>query len=87
MPSEKIIEDSITAGFLEPLGCTVLPESDETGHVQFRIVGDVDGCLGKLYANHPVGSMDALRSIKACRQAIFSCRSKGKGRNGCNSRS
>ncbi len=87
MPSEKIIEDSITAGILEPLGCTVLPEPDETGHVQFRIIGDVDGCLGKLYKNGRIGSMEEVRAIKAARQAIFSCRSNGKGRNGCNSRS
>jgi hypothetical protein len=78
--SETIIEDSIQAGILEALGCMVLPEADDTGHVCYRIIGDVDGCLKKLYANHPVGSMDALRAIKAARQAIFSLR-KGKGRN------
>jgi hypothetical protein len=78
---EKIIEDSIQAAILETLGCTVLPESDNAGHVQFRITGDIDGCFKKLYANHLIGAMDALRAIKAARQAIFSLRSKGKGWN------
>jgi len=80
-PPETIIEDSIQAAILETLGCTVFPESDSIGHVQFRISGDIDGCLKKLYENHPIGSMDALRAIKAARQAIFSLRSKGNGRN------
>ena len=79
-PSETIIEDSIQAGFLKALGCTFTPESDDTGHVQFRITGDVDGCLEKLYQNHPIGAMDAMQSIKSARQAIFSFR-KGNGRN------
>lgn len=75
---ETVIEDSIQAAMLETLGCTVLPETDSMGHVQFRVIGDIDGCIKKLYENHPVGSMDALRAIKAARQAIFSFR-KGKG--------
>ena len=83
---ETIIEDSIQAAILETLGCTVLPESDNTGHVQFRIIGDIDGCLKKLYENHLIGSMDALRAIKAARQAIFSLRGKGKGWNHVNSK-
>ena len=80
-PPETVIEDSIQAAILETLGCTVLPESDSMGHVQFRISGDIDGCLKKLYENHTIGSMAALRPIKAARQAIFSLRSKGNGRN------
>jgi hypothetical protein len=75
---ETTIEDSIQAGIFETLGCTVLPESDHTGHVYFKIIGDIDGCFKKLYANHLIGSMDALRAIKAARQAIYSLR-KGKG--------
>jgi len=75
---ETIIEDSIQAGILETLGCVVLPESDQTGHVHYRIIGDVDGSFKKLYENYPVGAMDALRAVKAARQAIFSLR-KGNG--------
>lgn len=75
---ETIIEDSIQAGILETLGCVVIPESDQAGHVHYKIIGDVDGCLKKLYENHPVGAMDALRAVKAARQAIFSLR-KGQG--------
>lgn len=78
-PPETIIEDSIQAGVLEALGCTVLPESDRAGHVQYRIVGSVDECFKKLYENYPVGSMDVLRAVKAARQAIFTFR-KGNGR-------
>ncbi len=77
-PPETIIEDSIQAGILETLGCVVIPESDRAGHVCYKIIGDVDGCLKKLYENHPVGAMDVLRAVKAARQAIFSFR-KGNG--------
>jgi hypothetical protein len=83
-PSEKIIEDSIQTGILKALGCTFSPESDDFGHIQFRVTGDIDGCLEKLYRNHPVGSMDVMQSIKAARQAIFSLR-KGKGKTYGNS--
>jgi hypothetical protein len=76
-----IIEDSVQAGILEALGCVVLPEADSTGHVSYRISGDVEGCFKKLYENALVGSMSALRAIKAARQAIFSLRSKGQGQS------
>lgn len=79
-PPGKIIEDSVQAGILEALGCMVLPEADRTGHVQYRILGDVDGSFKRLYENHPVGAMDVLRAVKAARQAIFSLR-KGNGRD------
>jgi len=69
-----IIEDSVQAGLLEVLGCSVIPESDTSGHVYFRIVGDVDGCLTRLYGNEPVGALDCLKGIKAMRQALFSLR-------------
>ncbi len=81
LASETIIEDSIQTGILEALGCTVLPESDEAGHVHFRIIGDVDTSLKKLYENCPIGAMDAMRAIKAARQAIF-CLRKGNGKYG-----
>lgn len=77
-PPEAIIEDSIQAGILKALGCTFTPEPDDFGHVQFRITGDIDGCLAKLYQNHQIGAMDALQAIKSARQSIFSFR-KGKG--------
>jgi len=75
--TETIIEDSVQAGLLEALGCTVVPESDKSGHVHFRITGDVDNCFRKLYSNDPVGSMDALKAVKAARQAIFALRKRG----------
>lgn len=81
---DTVIEDAVQAGLLQALGCTIIPESDDFGHIQFRVTGDVDGCLEKLYQNHPIGSMQAMQSIKAARQAIFSYR-KGKGRNHGNS--
>jgi hypothetical protein len=79
-PPETIIEDAIQAGILKALGCTFTPEPDEFGHVQFRIAGDIDGCLAKLYQNYQIGAMDALQAIKAARQSIFSFR-KGKGQS------
>jgi hypothetical protein len=84
-PPEIILEDSIQVGILKALGCTFTPESDDSGHVQFRITGDVDGCLAKLYQNHQIGALDVLQAIKTARQAIFSLR-KGNGRNYGNSK-
>jgi hypothetical protein len=77
-PTETIIENADQTGLLKVLGCTFTPEADDAGHVVFRITGDVDGCLAKLYQNHPVGAMDVLQAIKSARQAIFAFR-KGKG--------
>ena len=68
---ETVIEDSIQAAMLETLGCTVLPETDSMGHVQFRVIGDIDGCIKKLYENHPVGSMDCATSYQGCATSNF----------------
>lgn len=46
---DTVIEDAVQAGLLQALGCTIIPESDDFGHIQFRVTGDVDGCLEKLY--------------------------------------
>ena len=82
--TERIFEDSIIAGILEtfPEIIDVTPEKSPNGRVQYRIIGDVEGALAKIYQNHPIGALDALKAIKSARQAIFSLKGNGYERNG-----
>jgi len=81
---EQIIEDSILAGLLEPFPdiTDVIPEKAPNGRVRFRVIGDVESALGKIYQNHSIGALDVLKSIKSARQAIFSLKGNGYERNG-----
>ena len=82
-PQNKIIEDAILTGILKAYGCTYTPQRDPFGKVVFRIEGDVEGTLEKIYGNKPVGALDVLQAIKNARQAIFSLKGNGheKGDN------
>jgi hypothetical protein len=82
-PTEQIFDDSIIAGVIEPFPeiDEIIPERAASGRVQFRVIGDVEGALQKLYQNQPVGSLDVLKSIKSTRQAIFSLKGNGYERN------
>jgi hypothetical protein len=77
----RIIEDSILTGIIDAFHeCQITPEQSESGRTHYRIEGDVDAVLQRIYRNEPVGSLDALKAIKAARQAIFSFRlGKGNG--------
>ena len=79
-PPYKVIEDSILVGIIDAFReCQVTPEQGESGRTQYRIEGDVDAVLQRIYRNERIGSLDALKAIKAARQAIFNFRpSKGK---------
>jgi hypothetical protein len=83
-PPEQVIEDSILVGVLNPFPeiIDVIPENAPNGRVQFRVIGDVEGALHKLYQNHPVGALEVLKAIKSARQAIFSLKGNGYERNG-----
>jgi hypothetical protein len=83
-PHERIIEDSILAGILEtfPEIIGVIPEKPPNGRVQYRITGDVEAALDKIYKNQPIGALDALKAIKSARQAIFSLKGNGYARDG-----
>lgn len=83
-PTERIIEDSIMAGILETLPeiTEVSPERAPNGRVQYRVIGNVEGALSKVYQNHPIGALDVLKAIKSARQAIFSLKGNGHERNG-----
>lgn len=71
----KIIEDSILTGIIDAFHeCQITPEQSESGRTQYRIEGDVDAVLQRIYRNESVGSLDALKAIKAARQAIFNFR-------------
>jgi hypothetical protein len=79
----RIFEDSVLTGMIDAFHeCRITPRKNEVGRTHYEIVGDVDGVLQKIYRNEPVGSLDALKAIKAARQAIFNFRTteeKGKG--------
>jgi hypothetical protein len=83
-----IIDDSILAGIVDTFPeCRVTPQQAKSGRTCYRIEGDYDGVLQKIYSNKLVGCLDVLKSIKAARQAIFSFRTnqekeKGDERNG-----
>jgi len=83
-PPGEIIEDAVIVGCIEPFPeiDDVIPEPTHNGRVQFRVTGDVQGALRKLYQNHPVGSLDVLKAVKSARQAIFSLKGQGYVRNG-----
>lgn len=75
-----ISDDSIQSGIVEVLGCKVTPFSDPQGKVWFRIEGNHDQALQAIYENKPIGALDALKAIRALRQAIFSLKGHGNGR-------
>jgi hypothetical protein len=83
-----IIDDSILAGIVDVFSeCKVIPQQAQSGRTCYRIEGNYDAVLQKIYSNQLVGSLDVLKAIKATRQAIFSFRTKqekeqGDGRNG-----
>lgn len=89
-PPYKIIEDSILTDIIDAFHeCQVTPEQSESGRTHYRIEGDVDAVLQRIYRNESVGSLDALKAIKAARQAIFSFRlgqakENGKGESNGN---
>jgi hypothetical protein len=87
-PTERIFEDSILTGIIEtfPEITDVIPERAPNGRVQYRVTGDVEGALSKVYQNHPIGALDVLKAIKSARQAIFSLKGQGYERNGHNTR-
>ena len=75
-PPFSIIEDSILAGIVEAFNlCKVIPQSSH-GRTVYRIEGPVDEVLEKIYRNEPVGALDALKSIKSARQAIFTMKDR-----------
>ena len=78
-PQNKTIEDAILTGILKAFGCNYTPQRDPFGKVVFRIEGDVEGTLEKIYGNKPVGALDVLQAIKNARQAIFSLKGNGQG--------
>ena len=83
-----VIDDSILAGIVDVFPeCNVIPQRRNDGRTCYRIEGDYDAVLQKIYSNKLVGSLDVLKAIKAARQAIFSFRNKqeeekGESRNG-----
>lgn len=75
--SDSIItDDSIQAGIQEALGCVVTPFIDPQGKVWFRVTGDPEGALRKIYCNSPVPALTTLKNIKSLRHAIFSLKGK-----------
>ncbi len=66
-----VLDDSILVGILHAKGHDVQPTVDDRLMVHFHISGDVERSLREIYANEPVGSLDVLNSIKACRSMIF----------------
>jgi hypothetical protein len=86
--NSTIIDDSILAGIVDVFPeCKVIPQQGNNGRTCYRIEGDYDAVLQKIYSNKLVGSLDVLKAIKAARQAIFSFRTnqekeKGDVRNG-----
>lgn len=86
--TEQIIEDSILAGIIETLPeiTDVIPERAPNGRVQYRVIGNVQDALSKVYQNQPIGALDVLKSIKSARQAIFSLKGNGYERNGNSTR-
>lgn len=57
----------------------ITPKQNEFGRIVFQLDGDVDALMDRLYRNEPVGALDALKAIKAARQAIFTLRDNPKG--------
>ena len=72
-----IIDDAILAGIVDTFPeCKVIPQQAQSGRTCYRIEGNYDAVLQKIYNSKLVGSLDVLKSIKAARQAIFSFRTK-----------
>lgn len=78
--SSRLIDDSILVGILDAFQLIrVTPQQNGYGRVVFKLDGDVDSLMDRLYANEKIGALDALRAIKSARQAIFSLRDNPKG--------
>jgi len=79
--SVNVTDDSIQVGLQEVLGATVKPFSDPQGKVWFRVEVGHEESLTELYSNKKIGALDALKAIKAMRQAIFALKNTtGNGR-------
>jgi hypothetical protein len=73
------IEDVVGRSNVE-LNIIITPFSDPQGKVWFRIEGNHEQALQAIYENKPIGALDALKAIKALRQAIFALKGHGNGR-------
>jgi len=69
-----IIDDSILAGLLKAFQHEVIPHNDERNYTHYSVYGDVKKSLQEIYTNKPIGSLDVLNSIKACRSMIYNLR-------------
>lgn len=76
----RIMDDSILVGLIDAFHCCkIIPQSNQSGRVTFRVEGDVDSILEKIYRNEPIGALDVLKAIKATRQALFQFKNQGQG--------
>ena len=69
-----IFEDSIIAGILLALDHRVVPFRKPDSKIIFKVYGDVEASINKVYSNCPVGLLDVMRSIKLTRSMIFNMR-------------
>lgn len=68
MSDFTITDDAIQAGLQETLGCSVTPFVDPQGKVWFRVEGDPEGALEKIYRNSSIPALTTLKNIKSLRQ-------------------
>jgi hypothetical protein len=72
----NIYEDSIFTGILHALGHSVKPFKDSNGKIVFEVSGDTNKTIEEIYRNCPIGSLDAMRSIKLMRSMIYNFRNR-----------
>ncbi len=76
-----IFEDAITTGVVSAIDTEkhkIIPFKKTDGRIAFKVYGDVESTLEKIYSNASVGSLDVIRAIKLVRSMIFSLRGDSK---------
>lgn len=76
----RVMDDSILVGIIDSFKCCkIIPQPSQSGRVSFRVEGDVDSVLERIYRNEAIGALDVLKAIKATRQALFQFKDQRQG--------
>lgn len=65
------IDDPILSAAMVQFECTAESFLRPTGKVSFRVKGNIEAALSRIYANEKVPILDFIKEIKSLRNSIF----------------
>lgn len=69
--TETEIDDPVLTAAAVQFDCTAESFLRPSGKVSFRVKGDIQSALSRIYANEKVPIMDFIKEIKSLRNSIF----------------